>query len=101
MGGKESDEMVLDDIAAEVTERIDDELLVMGSGSTVEAIMQSMGHENTLLGVDLVQQNNLLASDVTENRLYEEVAQRETGSIKLVITLIGGQGHLFGREISN
>ena len=97
MGGKESDEMVLDDIAAEVTERIDDELLVMGSGSTVEAIMQCMGHENTLLGVDLVEQNNLLASDVTENRLYEEVAKRETGSIKLVITLIGGQGHIFGR----
>jgi len=97
MGGKESDEMVLDDIAAEVTERIDDELLVMGSGSTVEAIMQSMGHENTLLGVDLVQQNNLLASDVTESRLYEEVAQCEAGSVKLVITLIGGQGHLFGR----
>lgn len=97
MGGKESDEMVLDDIAAEVTERIDDELLVMGSGSTVEAIMQCMGHENTLLGVDLVEQNNLLARDVTESRLYGEVAQRETGSVKLVITLIGGQGHLFGR----
>jgi len=97
MGGKESDELVLDDIAAEVTERVDDELLVMGSGSTVEAIMQAMGHKNTLLGVDLVKQGSLLASDVTESRLYEEVTQHETGTVKLVITLIGGQGHLFGR----
>ncbi|WP_417436961.1 ATP-NAD kinase family protein [Idiomarina abyssalis] len=97
MGGKESDELVLDDIAAEVIERVDDELLVMGSGSTVEAVMQAMGHENTLLGVDLVQDDNLLASDVTESRLYDEVSQHKTGSIKLVITLIGGQGHLFGR----
>ncbi|MCK7460056.1 ATP-NAD kinase family protein [Idiomarina aminovorans] len=97
MGGKESDEMVLDDIAAEVIERSDSELLVMGSGSTAEAVMQAMGHDNTLLGVDLVQQYNLLASDLTENDLYKAVSQHETGSVKLVITLIGGQGHLLGR----
>lgn len=97
MGGKESDEMVLDDIAAEIAERVDDELLVMGSGSTVAAVMQTMGHENTLLGVDLVQREGLLASDVTESRLYEAVTQQANGTVKLVITLIGGQGHLFGR----
>lgn len=97
MGGKESDEMVLDDIAAEIIERVDDELLVMGSGSTVEAIMQAMGHENTLLGVDLLQSGELIASDVTESILYDAVTQHESGTVKLVLTLIGGQGHLFGR----
>ena len=96
MGGKESDELVLDDIAAEVIERVDDELLVMGSGSTVAAIMDDMGIENTLLGVDLVQNETLVKSDVTEKELFEAVS-KSVGSVKLIITLIGGQGHLFGR----
>ena len=96
MGGKESDELVLDDIAAEVIERVDDELLVMGSGSTVAAIMDDMSIENTLLGVDLVQNETLVKSDVTEKELFEAVSNAPN-SVKLVITLIGGQGHLFGR----
>ena len=96
MGGKESDELVLDDIAAEVIERVDDELLVMGSGSTVAAIMDDMSIENTLLGVDLVQNETLVKSDVTEKELFEAVS-KSVGSVKLIITLIGGQGHLFGR----
>lgn len=96
MGGKESDELVLDDIAAEVIERVDDELLVMGSGSTVAAIMEDMGLENTLLGVDLVQNETLVKSDVTEKELFEAVSNAPN-SVKLIITLIGGQGHLFGR----
>ncbi len=96
MGGKESDELVLDDIAAEVIERVDDELLVMGSGSTVAAIMDDMGIENTLLGVDLVQDDALIKSDITEKELFEAVSN-SVGSVKLIITLIGGQGHLFGR----
>lgn len=95
MGGIESDELVLDDIAAEVIERTDNELLVMGSGSTVAAVMDNMGIENTLLGVDLVQNNALLKSDVTESELFKAVSNAH--SVKLVITLIGGQGHLFGR----
>ncbi|KTG23965.1 ATP-NAD kinase [Idiomarina sp. WRN-38] len=96
MGGKESDELVLDDIAAEIIERVDDELLVMGSGSTVAAIMDDMGIENTLLGVDLVQDDALIKSDITEKELFEAVS-KSVGSVKLIITLIGGQGHLFGR----
>ena len=97
---KESDELVLDDIAAEVIERVDDELLVVSFGSTVAAIMDEMGIENTLLGVDLVQDDTLIKSDVTEKELFEAVSKvspNASGSVKLVITLIGGQGHLFGR----
>lgn len=94
MGGRESEELVLDDIAAHVIEQMDDEIYVMGSGSTVAAIMQSMGLENTLLGVDLVQHQQLLASDVTAGELLEAIKDKPA---KLVITLIGGQGHIFGR----
>lgn len=96
-GGKESEELVLADIAAEVIEDMESNpshLYVMGSGSTVAAIMQELGLSNTLLGVDLIQDQRLLASDLTAQQLAEKIYNQPT---KLVITLIGGQGHIFGR----
>lgn len=97
MGGKESNELVLADIAAEIVERADDEHLIMGSGSTVAAAMEEMQLANTLLGVDWVHQQQLVASDLREAELYQRLQDLEPGSVKLVLTLIGGQGHLFGR----
>lgn len=97
MGGKESDELVLEDIAAAVSEQMDDEpetCFVMGSGSTVAYIMEFLGLDNTLLGVDIVQGGELIASDVTAAQL---LAVTENRPVKLVITVIGGQGHIFGR----
>ncbi len=94
MGGRETDELVLSDIAAHLMEEMDDELFIMGSGSTVAAVMEEMGLENTLLGVDLIQQQSLLASDLNAEELMAQVNDKDC---KLVITLIGGQGHIFGR----
>ncbi|MFD2166248.1 ATP-NAD kinase family protein [Thalassotalea euphylliae] len=95
-GGKESDELVLQDIAAHIIDEIDEELVVMGSGSTTAFIMEEMSLENTLLGVDLVQHQGLVGTDVTEPQLWNAISE-QPGNVKLVITLIGGQGHIFGR----
>jgi predicted polyphosphate/ATP-dependent NAD kinase len=97
MGGKESDEMVLADIAAYMIEIMEDDperLFVMGSGSTVDFIMNAHGLKNTLLGVDVVQNMQLIASDVSAQDL---LALSKDKPVSLVITLIGGQGHIFGR----
>ena len=52
---------MLADIAAYVVSEMDaDTLYVMGSGSTVGAVMEEMGLENTLLGVDLVEDQALV-----------------------------------------
>jgi len=94
-GGKETDELVLVDIAAYVVSEMDeDTFYIMGSGSTVAAVMEEMGLENTLLGVDLVKDQTLIAQDLTAVQLLEHTQGQKT---KLVITLIGGQGHIFGR----
>mgnify|MGYP000725334877 FL=1 len=95
MGGKESNELVLTDIAADVIEQVEDSLVIMGSGSTTEFIMQEMGLDNTLLGVDVVFEQELIASDVTEQQLLSLIEKYD--DVKLVVTLIGGQGHVFGR----
>ena len=97
MGGKESEELVLADIAAHVIDDMQDNpdtFYVMGSGSTVDAVMHELGLDNTLLGVDLVQDQQVIGRDLTEAQLLELIGDQPS---KMVITLIGGQGHIFGR----
>ena len=95
MGGKESEELVLADLAAYVVSQMDDNVrYVMGSGSTVAAVMAELGLDNTLLGVDVVENGELIAKDVTAAQLLALVQDYPS---QLIITLIGGQGHVFGR----
>lgn len=97
MGGKEDEALVLDDIAAYVSEIMSDEpdtYFVMGSGSTVGAVMEFLGLDNTLLGVDVVKQGELVASDVTASELITLTQDKLT---KVILTVIGGQGHILGR----
>jgi len=95
MGGRESEELVLADLAAYVAAQMEDHVrYVMGSGSTVAAVMSELGLDNTLLGVDVVENGALIARDVSAAQLLELVQGYPS---KLVITLIGGQGHVFGR----
>ena len=95
MGGRESEELVLADLAAYVVSQLEDNVrYVMGSGSTVAAVMAELGIDNTLLGVDVVENGQLIAKDVTAAELLQLVQGRPS---KLIITLIGGQGHVFGR----
>ena len=100
-GGKELDELVLQDIAAQTIAEIEGSLCVIGSGSTTAFLMEEMGLDNTLLGVDLIQDESVLANDVTEPQLWQHISsyqsQCNNEPVKLVITLIGGQGHIFGR----
>ena len=101
-GGKESDELVLHDISEDVIAQMsdyDESIFVIGSGSTTAFLMSELGLDNTLLGVDLVQNEALIASDVTEKQLWQQLklAKQTQQNVKLVITLIGGQGHIFGR----
>ena len=98
-GGKELDELVLQDIAADVIENMEDDLFIIGSGSTTAFLMEELSLENTLLGVDAICQHELLGNDLTEPQLWKIIQNyiETTLKVKLVITLIGGQGHIFGR----
>jgi predicted polyphosphate/ATP-dependent NAD kinase len=93
--GKESEALVLDDLAAYFVSQMEEDVrYVMGSGTTVAAVMAELGLPNTLLGVDVVENGQVIAADVTATQLLELVQQHPA---RLVITLIGGQGHIFGR----
>jgi len=94
-GGREVEELVLDDIAADFAENMQDNVrYIMGSGSTVQALMDHLGLENTLLGVDLIENGQLIGQDLTAQQLLDLTEGYDT---RLVITVIGGQGHIIGR----
>jgi len=95
-GNQEIEELVLDDLAAEVIESMEDDIYyVIGSGTTCAAIMQQLGLENTLLGSDIVFQEELIQSDVVESDLLRLL---DSGvKVSFVLTVIGGQGHILGR----
>ena len=97
IGGRESQELVAAEIAAWLVENMDPQTLyLIGPGSTTAALMDEMGLENTLLGVDVVAAGELIASDVNEAWLLALLADW-TGPAHLYVTAIGGQGHIFGR----
>ena len=89
------DELALDDIAEEVISRMEESTCyIIGPGSTTAVIMAHLGLENTLLGVDVIQGKQLVAQDVSEQQLVDLVNKH---NCKIVITPIGGQGHILGR----
>jgi len=96
VGGIEDESMVLDDIADFVLSELDgDELVIMGSGSTCAVLMEHLNLPNTLLGVDLIHDGGIIKNDVTASDIMDELKRFE--NVKLFITVIGGQGHIFGR----
>ena len=95
--GREVEALVLDDIAAEVLETMDnDALYIIGPGTTTRAVTEALGVEGTLLGVDLVLHGELVAADVDAGRI-ESALDRAPRAV-IVVTPIGGQGVLFGRD---
>jgi predicted polyphosphate/ATP-dependent NAD kinase len=95
-GGLEVEALVLQEIAVDVIENMAENCTyVIGAGTTTAAIMQSLTLENTLLGIDVIRDRQLLTNDVTESALFDLVCSHQP--IRIVISVIGGQGHIFGR----
>jgi len=95
-GGVESEEMVLADIAAQVVRDMEDDVLyLIGSGKTTQSIMDELMLENTLLGVDAVFNRDLIGQDLAETDIWD-LLQKHTSCVA-VVSIMGGQGHVFGR----
>ncbi len=94
-GGREVEDLVVTEIAASVIDNLQDDVFyLVGSGSTVAVVMEQLGLPNTLLGVDIIRNGELIAADVGAARIDEIIG---TQPAQALLTVIGGQGHLFGR----
>ena len=107
-----SPDLELDDIAAEIEHRMLEQseqelktLFLFGAGTTTRHILQSIGLEGTLLGIDAVVPEagtygrkltfKLLAHDVDASWLEKHVSS--FAAIRLILSPTGGQGFVFGR----
>lgn len=60
----------------------------------MHGLAQNLGLETTLLGVDVIEDGRVIARDVNETELFALVEGHPT---YLLVTAIGGQGHIIGR----
>jgi predicted polyphosphate/ATP-dependent NAD kinase len=120
-GGCAGDAGDLSAIAADVVNGMaPGALYLLGPGTTTRAVAQALGVDKTLLGVDAVRDGCLVGADLSERQILElirpETAAGAAGGAsagaagvapssaappvadaRIVVTVIGGQGHIFGR----
>jgi predicted polyphosphate/ATP-dependent NAD kinase len=89
-----SEEVVLNAIALDVIDHMDDNYYIVGPGTTTRPILTNLGLSKTLIGVDVVRERKLVIADANETSLLELL---ENHTAKVVVTPIGGQGYIFGR----
>jgi predicted polyphosphate/ATP-dependent NAD kinase len=88
---KSSQTLIADYVVAELPK---DATLILGPGTTVEAISEKLGVKKTVLGVDIYQ-NNGVVSDVDEKIILQTVTDWQ--HTWLILSPIGHQGILLGR----
>jgi predicted polyphosphate/ATP-dependent NAD kinase len=90
-----SEEITLQGLAEDIVEGMDrDYIYILGPGSTTRPIAERLGIEKTLLGVDIIYNGELLASDANEATILKTI---NGARAKIIVTIIGGQGFIFGR----
>jgi predicted polyphosphate/ATP-dependent NAD kinase len=94
-GSSAADHEAMAGIAVEVIEEMDhDTTFVLGPGTTTRAIAERLGLSKTLLGVDAIRGGRQVGVDLNEGDLLQMI---DGFPAKIVVTAIGGQGHIFGR----
>ncbi len=95
-GGVSHETLALQDIAVGMIEAMEeDTVYLLGSGTTPKAILDEMQLPATLLGIDAVKNQQLIAQDLGEKQILQLLDKYK--KVRLITTIIGGQGHLFGR----
>ncbi|MEI4747868.1 ATP-NAD kinase family protein [Rhodococcus erythropolis] len=69
-------------------------LYILGPGTTTRRVAEALGLPSTLLGVDVILDGQLVGTDVDEQSLLRLMGNHEA---RIVVSILGGQGSLFGR----
>lgn len=94
-GSIPGDSKAVEAITYQVVEEMEEDVVyIIGPGTTTRAVMERLGLPSTLLGVDVVLNKELLGQDLNEKGILEIIKDRPA---KILVTVIGGQGYIFGR----
>ncbi|MFW9923516.1 MAG: ATP-NAD kinase family protein [Candidatus Thorarchaeota archaeon] len=101
-GGKTASASSLDEKHDQliIAERVSDEmerdtLYLLGSGTTCKAVADFLKLDKTLLGIDAIYNRQIIAKDLNENNILELLDKYPNA--KIIVTVIGNQGFIFGR----
>ena len=95
---RESEEETLEAMSSHIENLVEDDpdlMVVWGSGGTLRQMCKQLGHEATLLGID-IQHAGKMYNDLNEEGLLK-IINAHSGNIKLLLSPMGGQGFLIGR----
>lgn len=97
-GGREIEALALEEIVAEMTERVDDHpaIHVLGPGGSLAALKSALGLTPTLLGVDVLHHSRQAGQDVDAAWLERYLAD-QVDAAYLSISFTRQQGFLLGR----
>ncbi|MFW9899215.1 MAG: ATP-NAD kinase family protein [Candidatus Thorarchaeota archaeon] len=95
IGSRDSDLNNQERIAKRVIETLEKDIYyLIGPGTTTKAITDKLNQKKTVLGVDLLLNNKIIALDLNEKQILDFIEGKKA---KIIISLIGRQGFLFGR----
>lgn len=95
---RESEAETIEGMADHVKNLIEEDsslMVIFGSGGTMRQIGKHLGHELTLLGIDIFE-NGKVHNDLNEQDLLKLI-QGHNGKVQLLLSPMGGQGFLIGR----
>jgi len=89
------DEAMLDALGCEIADEMrPGTTYLIGPGTTAKRVLSALGAEGALLGLDVVRDRRVMASDTSAARALELAAD---GPIAIIAGVTGGQGFVFGR----
>jgi predicted polyphosphate/ATP-dependent NAD kinase len=97
-GSNPRDEMYQDEIALDVIHNMDPNVMyLVSAGTTTKAVMDKLNLKGTLLGIDALKNKQLISADLNESAILELMAREPDTNVKIITTIIGRQGYIFGR----
>ncbi|MFX0105475.1 MAG: ATP-NAD kinase family protein [Candidatus Hodarchaeota archaeon] len=82
-------------IARRIIEILENEVYYfLGPGTTIKAITDQLNQKKTLLGIDLLLNRKVISLDLNEAQILNLIDRKKS---KIILSLTGHQGFLFGR----